>query len=374
VQDQERALRVLVADKGSYERLVLQDICRAAPGLQVVGVAATGDELLELQQEQKADVVLLDYNLPQNEQLYALKRIFSEQPAPVLLLVMQEQLTLEMMQQAVELGVYGIILKPGKGHYINYRGMAAEIARKVYAVRDSEQWDGERRLLLLQQVMQELPEKPRTRKRSSHIAPDVIIVIGASTGGTQAVESIITQLAPDLNAAVLVALHLPQNFTRTYAKRLQALTGLKVQEGREGMTLKKGSVIVAPGGRNMVVRSIMGDKASLEVAFSDEAPTTFDLPSVDLLMKSVGESKVRHKVGLVLTGMGKDGTLGASYIQRGGGLMIAQDEESSTIFGMAKSAIESGYIDKVLPLAEIPQFLNRYVAGHHQVSATDSVA
>lgn len=371
---QKQVLRVLVADKASFARLVLQDILSAEAGIQVVGLAATGDELLMLQQKQKGDVVLLDYDLPHNEKLLTLKRIFSEQPTPVLLLVMQEQLSLEMMQQAVELGVYGIILKPGEGHYINYRSVAAEVLRKVYAVRESEQWDGERRLLLLQEVIQELPEKPMHRKHGSHIAADTIIVIGASTGGTQAVESIITQLSPDLDATVLVALHLPQSFTRTYTRRLQELTGLKVQEGREGLTLRKASVIVAPGGRNMVVRSVMGDKASLKVSFSDEETATYDMPSVDLLMKSVGESTVPYRIGVILTGMGKDGTMGASYIQRRGGLMIAQDEESSTIFGMAKSAIESGYIDRVLPLAEIPHFLNRFVAGQHQVSATDSVA
>lgn len=367
-------MRVLVADKGSYARLILQDILSAEADLQVVGLAATGDELLLLQEQHKADVVLLDFDLPRNRQLLTLKRIFSEQPAPVLLLVMQEQLSLEMMQQALELGVYGIVLKPGKGHYINYRSVAAEVVRKVYAVRESEQWDGERRLMLLQEVMQELPDKPRPRKRGSHVAADTIIVIGASTGGTQAVESIITRLSPDLNATVLVALHLPQSFTRTYAQRLQALTSLKVQEGREGLTLRKSSVIVAPGGRNMVVRSVMGDKANLKISFSDEETATYDLPSVDLLMKTVAESAVPHMVGVILTGMGKDGTAGASCIQRGGGLMVAQDEASSTIFGMAKSAIESGYIDRVLPLAEIPHFLNRFVAGQHQVSATDSVA
>ena len=367
-------MRVLVAEKGSYARLVLQDILSAEEHLQVVGLAATGDELLLLQEQHKADVVLLDFDLPQNRQLLTLKRIFSEQPAPVLLLVMQEQLSLEMMQQALELGVYGIVLKPGKGHYINYRSVAAEVVRKVYAVRESEQWDGERRLMLLQEVMQELPDKPRPRKRGSHVAADTIIVIGASTGGTQAVESIITRLSPHLNATVLVALHLPQSFTRTYAQRLQALTSLKVQEGREGLTLRKSSVIVAPGGRNMVVRSVMGDKANLKISFSDEETATYDLPSVDLLMKTVAESAVPHMVGVILTGMGKDGTAGASCIQRAGGLMVAQDEASSTIFGMAKSAIESGYIDRVLPLAEIPHFLNRFVAGQHQVSATDSVA
>jgi two-component system chemotaxis response regulator CheB len=368
--EQGKVLRVLIAEKSSYSRLVLQDIIDGEASLRVVGAVADGDSLLLSQREQQADVILLDYDLPQNEQLLTLKRIFSEEPAPVLLLVTREQLTLEMMQQAVELGVYGIIIKPGKGTwYINYRSIADEILLKVKAGCGSRLWDGQHRLLLLNQVIQELVDTPPPKRGT---AADVVIVIGASTGGTQAVETIIRQLSPTLKASVLVALHLPQSFTSNYALRLQELTALKVAEGQEGMILKKGRVIVAPGGRNMMVRSVMGSKANLMVSFADAESGTYDLPSIDLLMQSVSESEVPHIVGVILTGMGRDGTEGASYIQLRGGIMIAQDEESSSIFGMARSAIESGYIDKVLPLSEIADFLNGYVAGQHQVSATDS--
>ncbi len=374
VKEDEGVIRVVVADKATYGRLVLEDIIRDAAGLQLVGMAATGSELLELHLEKQADVVLLDFDLPQNEQQLALKRIFSEQPAPVLLLLLQEQLTLKMMQQAIELGVYGIILKPGKGLYVNYRSMAAEIIQKIHAVRESDQWYGEQRQQLWQQVIDKMPVNTRSARPRRTEVVETLIVIGASTGGTQAIEQVVRQLAETLVATVLIALHLPESFTGTYAQRLQEITSLDVQEGYEGLPLKKGSVIVAPGGRNMVVRSNMGDKANLQIAFSSEEHATYDLPSVDLLMKSVAESAVPHKVGVILTGMGRDGTVGAAYMQQRGGEMIAQDEESSIIFGMAKSAIESGYIDKVLPLAEIPHHLNRYVAGKQQVSATDSVA
>ncbi|MCJ8166654.1 response regulator [Pontibacter sp. E15-1] len=370
--EEEKELKVMVAEEGTYARSVLEDIIRDAPGLLVAGKAATSDDLLLQLQRERADVVLLDHDLPGNAQLLTLKRIFSEQPAFVLLLVLQEQLTLELMQQAIELGVYGVVIKPGKGHYINYRGMAAEIVEKILAVRAYDPAEGEHRQRLWQQVIHELPLKSRQGKRQN--TTDTIVVIGASTGGTQAIEKVIAQLATDLEATVLVALHLPQSFTNTYAQRLQDHTGLEVQEGYEGLMLKKRQVIVAPGGRNMVVRSTMGNKSMLSIAFSSEETATYDLPSVDLLMKSVSESAVPHQIGVILTGMGKDGTEGAAHIQGKGGLTLAQDEESSTIYGMAKSAIESGHIDKVLPLADIAHFLNRYVAGKQQISATDSVA
>ncbi|WP_460879366.1 CheB methylesterase domain-containing protein [Pontibacter rugosus] len=229
----------------------------------------------------------------------------------------------------------------------------------------------QQRLLLLQQEVVMLPSQVPALRGKSQTA-DTVIVIGASTGGTQAVESILAKLSADLNASVLVALHLPENFTKSYTNRLQSITSLQVVEGHEGLVLKPGKVIVAPGGRNMVVKPVKVKAANIRISFSDTAPTHYDQPSIDLLMQSVAESKVVRVVGVILTGMGKDGTQGASCILKRGGTMIAQDEGTSAIFGMARSAIESGYINKVLPLQEIPHFLNQYVAGQQQVSIPDS--
>lgn len=335
MQEKSRELRVLIADKSSYVRLVLQDIVDSEQDMQATGVAADADELLGLLGADEADLVILDCDLPGNENLLVLKRIFSEVPKPVLLLITQEQLTLDLLKQAVELGVYGIVLKPGRGRYANYRSIAAEFLRKVRAVSETELYNVQRRLEYLQQEMVLLAERPVKRKSSP---VDTIIVIGASTGGTQAVESIVSRLSPELQAAVLVVLHLPEKFTRSYAKRLQRLTPLKVVEGRAGSLLRTGKVIVAPGGKNMVVEPFMGDPANLKVGFTDEPTPLFDQPSLDLLLRSVAQCAVRNMVGVVLTGMGKDGTLGASYMREQGGFMVAQDEATSVIFGMARSA------------------------------------
>ncbi|WP_266206318.1 chemotaxis protein CheB [Pontibacter kalidii] len=362
-------LRVLIADSSSYCRMVLQDIIGSAPGVQVTDLAADGDALLKSLKAKKPELVVLDHDLPKNENLLALKRIFSEVPVPVLLLLQQEQLTLELLKQAVELGVYGVVLKPAKSrYYTNYRGIAREVLQKVMAVHDTDLNDAQLRYKVLQQGVVQLKDMPIGSAVKA--VSETVIVIGASTGGTQAVERIIKQLSPELEATVLVALHLPQNFTRTYAERLQALTPLRVVEGRKGLKLKPGNVIVAPGGRNMVVQTVMGNKTNLMIAFSEDKTPLFDQPSIDLLMQSVAQSSVRQVVGVILTGMGKDGTAGAAHIRARGGLVVAQDEETSAIFGMAKSAIESGYINEVLPLQEIPVFLNKFVAGQ-QVSTTD---
>ncbi|GHA61017.1 chemotaxis protein CheB [Pontibacter akesuensis] len=363
------SLKVLIAEKSSYCRLVLQDIIGSEADLQVQDLAADGEMLMQQLAMHKPDMVVLDYELPMNENLLILKRIFSEVPVPVLLLVPGENLTLELLKEAVALGVYAVVQKPSRGFYINYRSIAPDLLLKVRAVQGTEIYNTQQRLLELQQEMILRPAQPAKRQT---LTATTVIVIGASTGGTQAVESIIRQLAPDLQACVLIALHLPEKFTRSFTKRLQSLTQLSVAEGKEGQLLKPGKIFVAPGGRNMEVQTVMGSAANLRIGFNQDQAVLIDQPSIDLLMKSIANTKVEHVVGVILTGMGKDGTQGAASIISRGGVMVAQDEGTAAIFGMARSAIESGYINKVLPLQEIPHFLNLYVAGQQQVSATDS--
>lgn len=362
-------LRVLVADGLSQSRLVLETILCESRELEVCGLAADGEQLLQLLHKQKADVVLASVSLKHNKDLLVFKRVFSECPTPIVMLVEQEQLTLSLLKEAIGLGVYGVVLKPGKSTRPNYRQVAEEIRRKVLAVRASEYGDPVLRLRMLgeeTQLVQPL-DKPHLRNSTA----DTIIVIGASTGGTQAVAHIVRQLSPALNAAVLVAIHLPPKFTHSYSQRLRLLSGLNVIEGRTGLIPKPGKVIVAPGGRNMVVQAVMGNKNSLRIGFNEEEGHSLDQPSVDQLMETVAQSGVKRVIGVILTGMGRDGTLGVQAIaNREGGHVIAQDEESSVIFGMAKSAIESGSINKVLPLSKIATYLNDYVAADQQVSVT----
>jgi two-component system, chemotaxis family, protein-glutamate methylesterase/glutaminase len=371
LERQKSKLKVLVADGLSHSRLVLEALLCESPELEVSGSAADGVQLLEVLHHQKADVVLAAVDLRHNKHLFAFKRIFSERPTPIIMLVEQGQLTLELLKEAIDLGVYGVIIKPGTSARPAYRQIADEVRSKVLAVRESEYWDPAKRLRILVEETQLTLSAEQVQPRNA--TADTIIVIGASTGGTQAVEQIVRQLDPGINASVLVAIHLPPKFTHSYSRRLRELTTLNVIEGRTGLIPKPGKVIVAPGGRNMVVHSVMGNNASLKIGFNEAPDTGLDLPSVDQLMETVAQSGVKRVIGVILTGMGKDGTSGArAILTRKGGHVIAQDEASSAIFGMAKSAIDSGNTDKVLPLAKIADYLNRYVAAEQQLSATDA--
>ena len=370
MQEQSYKLNVLIADKLSYSRLVLEDILLADKEITVTGLAANGDELITLLKNRKADVVLLDLDLPKNSRLFTLKRISSEIGTPIVLLVRKEELTLKLVKDALKAGVYAVVLKPADKQLPDYRSIAPEIIAKVKAVREIDSWHEKLPKQFLHHEIAFVPDiLPLTKK-----AFDTIVVIGASTGGTQAIEYIIKELDPEIGAAFLVAVHLPANFTSAFAKRLQVLTPLLVREGKEGLKLRPNKIVVAPGGRNMIVKPGFGTDAGYHIGFSDEAISTFDQPSVDLLMESVAGTGIKHIIGVILTGMGKDGTKGAGLIQAKGGIVIAQNQETSAIFGMAKSAIESGTIQEVLPLTEIPHFINQYVARQKLlVSTTDTI-
>ncbi|WP_187262435.1 chemotaxis protein CheB [Pontibacter beigongshangensis] len=364
----EQTLKVLVADKSSYARLVLEDIIQEQEDLVLVGMAANGDDLLRQMKTAKPDVVLIDFHLPKNNRFFTLKRIYGEVATPVLLLVDKEQLTLELVKQATELGVYGIIIRPKGTKYPSYRSISEEVLQKIRAVRESEYMYPTARLHMLEQELTlDLPAPVKLPARAG-----AVVVMGASTGGTQAIETIIKQLSPELKACILIAVHLPQRFTKSFSKRLQLLTPLTVVEGRSGLLLKPGKIIIAPGGRNMVVESVMGSRSNLKIGFADEI-ASLDQPSVDLLMQSVAESTVAKVAGVILTGMGKDGTEGASFLKKYQGLMVAQNDASSAIFGMAKSAIDKGLIDEVLHLEEIAGFINAFAENRYEVSATDSI-
>ncbi|MCC9165544.1 chemotaxis protein CheB [Pontibacter harenae] len=362
--------KVIIADKSSYTRIVLQDILGEEEDVDVVGVAADGDSLLNQLMQTNADLAIVDIDLPQNSRLLALKRIFSEVPVPVILILSYGQLSFKLVEEAVALGVYAIIIKQGSEKYPSFRGMKDELVAKVKAFDKQDKRD----MLLLAQSLEMEHKKAHQYLKKTLATAETVIVIGASTGGTQAIETIVRSLSPNLKACVLLAVHLPARFTKSFAKRLQELTPLTVEEGKDGLLLKPGKLIVAPGGRRMEVQPVMGNSANLKVCFSEDGTGPLDLPSIDALMASVAKSTVKNIVGVILTGMGKDGTLGANLIKSRNGIVLAQDEATSAIFGMAKSAIDSGCINQVLPLAQIPVFINNYVAEQQQVSVTGGIA
>lgn len=345
-------LKVTIADSSSYSRLVLSSMLQAQPDLEVLDTAADELSLMASLRLQKPDVLLADLNLQHTASTFCLRQIQLETGVPVLMLCQPGITSDASLRKARKLGVYDYILKPAHRLQPKLRDLQNEILTKIRAVPAAGTLGRNFQNAMVSGL----------KSQGSNKRPAGLVVIGASTGGTQAVESILRNLEPGINACILVAVHLPAGFTRSFAKRLQSLTGLKVVEGANGRKVEKGKIIIAPGGKNMVLLPLPDQPGRYEVKITEASETEYDKPSIDTLMRSVAGTFKGKTLGVVLTGMGKDGTKGLEALKKSCGQTLAQDQASSVIFGMAKSAIEKGHVQVVLPLAQIPGYINRFVA------------
>ncbi|MDX5346303.1 MAG: CheB methylesterase domain-containing protein, partial [Hymenobacteraceae bacterium] len=268
---------------------------------------------------------------------------------PVVVMAEAEQLAGQLQEVLTVAAQAEFVVIPHYKLFPQFRNLQDEIIRKIKQVINSRQ--------AFQQLHRQFTAGLAAPKK-----PVSVVVIGASTGGTAAIEQIVKNLCTRLNAAVLIAVHLPAKFTKTFAKRLASLTKLKVVEGQPGTRLEAGKIIIAPGGQNMLVVNQMGSSTNLAVALTDETDATYDMPSVDFLMKSAVKHAKSRTLGVILTGLGTDGTAGAKAVLKKGGTVIAQDKKSSAIFGMASSAIKQGAVTDVMPLTKIAEYINSFAA------------
>jgi two-component system chemotaxis response regulator CheB len=354
-----KKIKIIIGDYSSFSRLVLADILNTEIDLEVMDTAENGEDLIQKIRVHGPDLVIADYCLPKNHRMFVFRRIQHEFNIPILMIIGKEQVSEDFIFEAMKIGVYDYVQIANNTRFPQFRSISHEIVTKVRAVMDIKA----HQLALQQQELPALPATPSSRSAQQQ-EPSSLVVIGGSTGGTKALETIVRGLSLKLSATVLVAVHLPEKFTRSFTLRLRSLTPLKVVEGREGVKLESGKIIVAPGDKNMVVRCHLGLKNDWRIAFSDEPADAFDSPSVDILMKSVARLAGSQTLGVILSGMGKDGTLGTKAILSKGGETIAQDEASAAIYGMAKSAIEKGNINKIVGLKQIPDYINRFAEYH----------
>jgi two-component system chemotaxis response regulator CheB len=345
-------LKVIIANSSNFSRLVLSNMVQAQPDLEVLDTAADGVALMAALRRHRPDVVLADLGKQEENQHFYLRRLYQETGVPVLMLLDQERLIADEPGFA-DLGVYDYILKPVHRLQPKLREVQGEILEKIRAVREPK---------YVSTFSYSEPTVLKLQTENLTLQPKGIIVIGASTGGTKAIEEIVSRLDEKLDACVLIVVHLPAGFTFSFAKRLQTLTPLTVVEGSLGLKLEKGKIIIAPGGKNMVVKREIGKPDSFKINFAADVANEYDRPSVDMLMKSIAKVCGNKALGILLTGLGKDGTEGMKALQKAGCVTLAQDQASSVIFGMAKSAIDKGYVSYVRSLVRIPAFINNFVA------------
>ena len=334
-------IRVLVVDDSAFVRQALVRMLGAAPDIEVVGTAADGREALEQTRILRPDVITLDIKMPRMGGLEALHRIMTECPTPVLLLSSLTSEGADVTLRGLELGAMDFVDKSSVQGHMNLLALTQELQCKVRALASVPR----ARLESATRALTVPAPRPRPEGRRLDV-----VVIGTSTGGPPALQTLIPRMPIDLPCAILVVQHMPAGFTRSLAERLDSRSLLPVREAQEGDLVLPGHVLVAPAGVHMKVRR---RGPNTRVFLDDEPRAALHRPSVDVLMASVARSYGARCLGIVLTGMGSDGVEGLRAIQAAGGHTIAEHEESCVIYGMPKAALEAGVVDRALPLARI---------------------
>ncbi len=339
-------IKVLVVDDSAFMRLLLSDILSKSPDIDIVGTANDGKEAVEKTKSLNPNVVLLDMNMGEYDGLYAVERIMTETPRPILILSAVGNTNLQPIFEALKLGAVDYMNKPSRSSS-KLRVIEGDLIGKIKDIARSSP--------KTVPVARKVDEDALRVEESIHFD---IACIGASTGGPAAVEEIVSHLPASTGVPIVICQHMPENFIKPFVDRLNGLSELNVLVGEKGMVPRPGQAIVAPGNSNMVLKEDKETGAKM-IGFSQKVFREYNNPSINALFTSIAEIYRKKALGILLTGMGKDGANGLLAIREKGGFTIAQNQESSIIFGMPKVAIDKGAASKVLGIKEMASFLLR---------------
>jgi two-component system chemotaxis response regulator CheB len=335
----EPKIRVLVVDDSPFVRKAIARMLNGAPDVEVVGMAADGLEGLELARALHPDVITLDLQMPRLGGLETLSRLVPESSSAVLLLSSLTQEGADVTLRGLELGALDFVDKSSVKGPMNLLGLREELLAKVRALAN---------------VPRPRPSVPIAAPAPAGpvegVARAEVVAIGASTGGPAALQAIVPALPRGFPATVLIVQHIPRGFSRPLAERLASRSALPVIEAQDGQRVQPGTVLVAPAGLHMKLHRRAG---TVKVSLDEEPRTALHRPSVDVLMASVARVYGPRALGVILTGMGSDGTAGLRAIHQAGGRTLAESQESAVIYGMPKAAIDAGVVDRALPLGHL---------------------
>lgn len=343
-------IKVLVIDDSALIRNILKEIINEQADMQVVGSAPDPLVAREMIRTLDPDVLTLDIEMPNMNGLSFLRRLMRVKPMPVVMLSSHTQEGSDVAFRALAMGAVDFVGKPVAGAQSDddYAATIVEKIRGAYAARDKIEPLELARAVDADEVLPMLKNDAISQKR--------LIAIGASTGGAEALKDILEAM-PEDSPSIVIAQHMPATFTKLFAKRLDGLCKITVKEAEDEEPILPGHAYVAPGGFHLRVKRYEG--RGLGIKLGSDAQVNLHRPSVDVLFDSVSEAAGANAIGVILTGMGKDGALGLLHMHEKGAYTIAQDEATSIVFGMPKEAIEVGAVDLVVPL---PQIARRIIA------------
>ncbi len=353
-------IAVLIIDDSAFMRKSLSIMLESDPGIGVVGTAKNGLEGIELATKLKPDIITLDVEMPVMDGLTALKRIMVECPTSV---IMISSITTEGAQatlKALELGAVDFIPKEMSYVSVNISKIKEDLITKVKEIARTK--------LLRARLdrLKAISPTPLSRPRVTGFLRDLpkagyrAIALGISTGGPFTLQKILPLISEKINVPIFIVQHMPPKFTKSLADRLNSNCKLEVKEAEHGEPVKNGFVYVAPGGFHMKLRGSSINTPTIDI--SQEPSGTLHRPSVDVMIDSVVNVYGKYTLGVIMSGMGKDGYEAVKKLKSIGGYAIAQDEESCVVYGMPKAIVDGGLADVVLPAEKIPEMINRVVS------------
>jgi len=356
-----KKINVLLVDDSAVVRQVLQGILEGDAAINVIGAASDPLFAMEKMKKQWPDVIVLDVEMPRMDGVTFLKKIMTERPTPVVICSSLTAKGAETTMQALAAGAVEIITKPQIGLKSFLQASAQELIHAVKAAASAN-------VGKMRPAPAGANAPPRKLTADAILAPashamakttERIVAIGTSTGGTQALEKVLTAL-PGVSPGIVIVQHMPEKFTASFAERLDALSEITVREARHNDRVIPGLALIAPGGKHMLLKR---SGAYYHVDVIDGPVVNRHRPSVDVLFRSVSKFAGKNALGVIMTGMGDDGARGLKEMHDAGAHTIAEDEASCVVFGMPKEALKLGAVDKSVLLDQIAGEIVRF--GHY---------
>jgi two-component system, chemotaxis family, protein-glutamate methylesterase/glutaminase len=360
-----KKFRVLIVDDSAFMRKVLETIFNADDQLQVAGHAKDGREAVAMAESMKPDVITMDINMPHMDGLQATAQIMTTNPKPIVIVSSESKDGAASTLKALELGAIEFVAKPSSGIDLDMQSVKDDLLRKVRMAAKVRVVRTASRVALTVQGTNgsATPAKPTSLPaRTSPVIPAdqrfPVVVLGASTGGPATVMRLAPGFTRDFPAAVFLVQHMPAAFTTQYAAQLAEFTSIRVKEAENGEAVQPGTLYICPGAQHLRV----SPTGRIQL---DGTSGRIDgyLPNINVTMETVAAYAGAMSIGVILTGMGADGAVGAKAIKSAGGMVIAQDEATSVIFGMPAEAIKVAAVDQVLAIDDIYAAIEKRVIG-----------
>jgi len=340
-----KKIRVLVIDDSALIRKLLSEVINSEPDMEAIGAAADPLAAREMIRNMNPDVLTLDVEMPKMDGLNFLEKLMRLRPMPVVMVSTLTEKGSDVTFRALELGAVDFIAKPKIDIATGLKQYGSEIANKI-------------RIAMAARLKKLVPSVVTSSKTADVVLPSVanhvastekLIIVGASTGGTEAIKDFLVQLPPD-SPGILITQHMPEAFTKSFADRLNNLCRISVVEARGGERILPGHAFVAPGHSHLLLKR---SGANYMTELNQGELVSRHRPSVDVLFRSAANCAGKNAIGVILTGMGKDGAAGMLEMHKAGAYNFAQDEASCVVFGMPKEAIAAGGVDEVVPLRDM---------------------